>query len=399
LPDGRQFLFHAAGTQPGVYLAGLGTSESPRRILDVQAGAYASSGHLFFVRQGALFAQRFDPGRLELTGDSIPVAEQVAGSDAGGAVALSVSAAGPIAYRTGPSTNRSQFVWFDRSGTALETVVGSDVGTGFNASLSPDGRRLAMSRNVGGLAADIWLLDLDRHVPSRFTFDEAFDLMPVWSPDSTRIAFSSNRRRAQGPTFDVYEKSVSGVGDERLLVAHDGGDQPTDWSADGRFILYNRETSAGLTDIWALPLDGDRKPFPVVETMFDETNGQFSPNGRWIAYQGNATGQSEIYVQPFPGPGQRTRISSNGGVQVRWRHDGQELFYLAPTGQLMAVSIRLDSADVGAPVPLFRPQVGGRWRNALARNYMVSRDGRFLMETLKEVTIPVTVILNWKHGL
>ena len=261
-----------------------------------------------------------------------------------------------------------------------------------------------MGHNVGGTAADIWLLDLTRGGLSRFTTDEAFDLMPVWSPYGAHIALSSNRD--EKTSFDVYAKPVSGVGDDRLLVAHELGDQPTDWARDGRFILYNRQisvadritTAVGHNDIWALAMDRDRKPFPVVETMFDEANGQFSPDGKWIAYQSNETGQPEVYVQTFPGPARKIQASIDGGVQARWRRDGRELFYLTPNGRLMAVTIRIDSTgmEIGKPVPLFTPQIGGQWRHPYGRNYMVSRDGqRFLVETPREVSIAVTVILNW----
>jgi serine/threonine protein kinase len=389
--DDRHFLFHAQGTKPGVYVGQLGTSKPPTWILDALAAAYTSSGHLLFVRQGTLFAQRFDPVRLALTGDPIAVAEPIVVHSRTGA-ALSASVAGPIAYRTGSPTLQSHFVWFDRSGKTPEVVAGSE-SAGFNSALSPDGRRLAISEN-GGAAADIWVLDLNRGVRSRFTFDEAFELTPVWSPDGRRIAFSSNRKG----TFDLYVKSADGIGDETLLETGDAG-PPSDWSRDGRFILRTRQRSATNDDLWALALDGDRTAFPVVETPFNESNGQFSPDGKWIAYQSNESGLLEIYVQPFPGPAQKTRISSNGGAQVRWRSDGHELFYLAPDNRLMAVAIRIDSkgVDAGTPVPLFATQVGGDWQNNYARNYMVSRDGqRFLVDTLREVTLPITVILNWK---
>ena len=265
-------------------------------------------------------------------------------------------------------------------------------------SLSPDGHRLAITRNVAASAADIWVLDLNRGVPSRLTFDKAFDLGPVWSPDGRRIAFSSNRRG----TFDPYVKLASATEDEQLLVADVDAGPPSDWSPDGRFILYARQRGPTDDDIWALPLDGDRKPFPVVETTFNESNGQFSPDGKWIAFQSDESGSVEIYVQPFPGPAPRIRISSGGGVQARWRQDGKELFYLAPDDRLMAVRIRLDAAgvDVGTAMPLFAPNL--RSNNVppgahYARHYMVSRDGqRFLVNTLKEVTLPITVVLNWK---
>jgi eukaryotic-like serine/threonine-protein kinase len=398
LPDGRHFLFHASGTEPGIYVGSLGPSEPPKRILNARAATYASSGHLLFVREGTLFAQVFDPVRLELTGNSMTIAERLVTPPYGGGMPFSTSASGPIAYRTGSSGQpSSQFVWFDRSGRVLQTIEGFE-GGGHSSSLSPDGRWLATSRSVGGASAtstDIWLLDLNTGVPSRFTFDEAFDVTPVWSADGRRLAFSSNRRG----TFDVYVKPSSGAEEERLLADGEAGN-PTDWSPDGRFLLYARQRVMFRDDIWALPMDGDRRAFPVVETPFHDENGQFSPDGKWIAYQSDQSGQLEIYVQPFSGPGPKTRISSEGGVQARWRYDGKELFYLASDNRLMAVPIRLDSdrVDIGTPMPLFAPGLNGPIaRSPYARHYMVSRDGqRFLVNTIKEVTLPITVILNWK---
>jgi eukaryotic-like serine/threonine-protein kinase len=390
LPDNRHFLFYATGAAPGIYIAQLGASDAPRLILGAQAATYASSGHLFFVRQGTLFAQAFDPARLKLVGSPTTVAEQIVVSPQEGIAALSSSAAGSLVYRTGGSVTQSQFVWFDRSGKALETVVGSDIGDGFSSSLSPDGRRLALMRLSG--TTDIWLLDIVRGVPSRFTFDAAFDVTPLWSPDGRRIVFSSNRKGA----FDLYVRSADGTGTEELLLEGDGIRIPSDWSPDGRFVLYSNND-----DIWALPLDGDRKAFPVVKTRFAESNGQFSPDGRWIAYQSDESGRLEIYVQRFPGQGRKTLVSSDGGVQARWRRDSKELFYLGPGDRLMAAPIRLDSerdtAEVWPSMSLFSPHLSGNPRNPIGRHYMVSQDGqRFLMDTLKEVTLPITVLLNWK---
>jgi serine/threonine protein kinase/Tol biopolymer transport system component len=400
LPDQRHFLFYATGTARGIYIAQLGESNAPRRIVDAQAATYASE-HLFFVRQGVLLAQPFDPLRLELSGSATVITEHV---DLGGAgeAAVSASAAGPIVYRTGTSGPRSQFVWLDRSGKALETVAGSEIGDGFNSSLSPDGRRLALSSNSeardgGAATSDIWLLDLSRGVPSRFTFDPAYDLMPVWSPDGTRIAFASNR---SGP-LSVYVKPAAGAGTDELLVATDQANVPSDWSSDGRFILLAKFVRNHY-DIWALPLVGDRKAFPLVQTAFNATNAQFSADGKWIAYQSDESGRYEIYVQRFPGPGGKTLISANGGIQVRWRHDGKELFYIGSDNMLMAAPIRPNAEDerveVGTPMSLFATHLSGTPRHNLGRHYTVSRDGqRFLMHTLKEVVLPLTVVLNWKR--
>ena len=400
LPDHRHYLFYATGTAPGIYGGDLQTSEPPRRIVEAQSAAYASSGHLLFVREGTLFAQAFDPVRLVLAGSPVVIAEHVVeGGGTGATAALSTSAAGPFAYRTGPSTARNHFVWFDRSGNAQETIPGSDDFDAFHSSLSRDGSRLAFSRIDG--TADIWVLDVKSGVPTRFTFDPLFDLTPEWSPDGSRIAFTSNRR---GPTeFALYMKSADGTGKDELLVAEGlPTTSPNDWSPDGRFILYVIARDDGNADIMALPLEGDRKGVPVVATSFRESNAQFSPDGRWIAFQSSESGEPEIYVQPFLRPGAKQRISRAGGVQARWRRDGKELFYLAPDQRLMAVPIQLDAelpngVDVGTPAALFTTSLAGVPQNGSGRHYMVSRDGqRFLMDTLREVTIPITVVLNWK---
>ncbi len=354
LPDHRHFFFYATGTEPGIYLGLLGGSDPPRRLLDAQAAAYAASGHLLFVREGTLYSQPFDPVRLQLTGTPMPIAEKIIAT--AGVAALSTSAAGSIVYRTGPSAAQHQFVWFDRHGTPLEKIAGSDVGTGSTSALSPDARRLAVTRISG--TSDIWLLDISRGVPSRFTFDPAFDLAPAWSPDGRQIAFTSNRR---GPSqWGLYLKAVDGVKPEEILVEE--GNSPTDWSPDGRFVLYEigRGPLDPQRDVWALPLERPRKPFPVLATRFNETGAQFSPDGKWIAYQSDASGQAEIYVQPFSVPARETQglpVTNGGGRVARWRRDGKELFYLAPDNRLMCVPIDLNAqtgkVDVGTPVPLF----------------------------------------------
>jgi Tol biopolymer transport system component len=397
LPDNRQFLFYASGTEPGIYVGVLGGQDPPRRILDALSATYNTSGHLLFVRDGTLFAQSFDPVRVELAGSPVAIAEDIVVRPE--AAALSASAAGPIVYRAGPSGAMHEFVWYDRSGMVLERLPGSDLGGEYNSSLSPDGSRLATSARTEG-TSDIWLLDIKRGVPSRLTFAPGFDLWPVWSPDGRWIAFTSNRRRAS--EWEPFMKAVDGSGDDEPLV--DGGAPvwgPTDWSRDGQIILTTIQRPNTRLDLWALPLDRRRMPFPILETPFNETNAQFSPDGHWIAYQSDESGRVEIYVQPFPGPGRRVRISGSGGVQARWRRDGKELFYLASDNRLMAAPIQLDpsskNVEIGTPASLFATRLAGEPRNDGGRHYMVSDDGqRFLMDTLTEVSIPITVVLNWK---
>jgi Tol biopolymer transport system component len=398
LPDGHHFLYYVQGTAEshGIYVGDLDGSRG-RRLLDVDsAPVYESAGHVFFVRQGALFAQEFDATRLELKGEPFSVVEHIASFiDAQGSAAVAASLAGPFIYRPASPLGRRQFLWLDRSGK--EVGKAGDPLDASSLSISPDGRRAALWQLIDG-NGDIWLLDLVRNVLSRFTSDPALDSEPVWSSNGRRIIFASNRKG----TYDLYTKPASSPGSEELLLANEQSKRPLDWSPDDRFLLYiNSDPKTGI-DIWGLPLEGDRKPFPVVRTNFDEDLAQFSPDGKWIAYQSNESGRYEIYIQPFPGPGERTRVSTNGGAQVRWRRDGKELFYIALDGRLTAVPIQIapntQAIDAGAPVPLFSTRVGGPLPFNNNQQYDVSPDGqRFLMNTIIEVTpSPITVTLNWK---
>jgi serine/threonine protein kinase len=402
LPDGRHFLYYVPDGARGVYVGQL-DGAATTRLLDADAAAvYAPPGYLLFVRQGKLIAQKFDPAKLALSGNPFPIADQLpALGGPASSVALSASAAGSIVYR-GADTGggQRQFIWFDRSGKEIGKVGAPDDANANpeNLSISPDGRRLALNRTVNG-NTDIWLVDLARGARSRFTFDMAIEVSPIWSPDGSSILFSSNRKGV----FDLYRKSVTGAGSEDLVLATPQNKGLSDWSPDGRFVLY-RSPGAEKTgfDIWAVPMDGERKPVPVVQTNFEERDGQFSPDGKWIAYQSNESGRMEIWVQSFPGPGGKVQVSNNGGAQVRWRPDGKELFYIALDGQLMSVPIRLtnnQTVEAETPVALFATHIGGAVQGPIPQYYAVSRDGKqFLMNTIvtEAGNSPITVILNWK---
>jgi hypothetical protein len=222
-------------------------------------------------------------------------------------------------------------------------------------------------------------------------------VLPIWSPDGSRVVFSSNRNGVH----DLYVKFVSGSRDEELLLSTPLPKQANDWSADGRVLLFSSHDPKGSFDLMALSMDGNHEISPVAQTPFDEQYAQFSPDGRWVAYQSNETGRNEIYVQPFPGPGGRLPVSTSGGSQVRWARNGEELFYVAADAKLMSVPIRLGSGapEIGSPIALFAPPIGNTaQQNDFRHQYMVAADGRsFLIATVKDASPPpITLIFNWK---
>jgi Tol biopolymer transport system component len=395
LRDGRHFVFFAVGNVGNaLYLASLDGAPT-RRLFEADAGTAVTAHEVLFVRQGKLFAQAIRPGRLEMIGDPLLIADRVS-TALGSVAALSASASGTVAFRSGPESEQRQLIWFDRSGNEVGRVGPSDASNS-GPELSPDRRRIAQWRVMNG-NTDIWVFDAERGVASRVTSDEALDLNPTWSPDGRQLAFFSTRDGA----LALYLKATSGAGSEERLFSSPSLKSPTDWSTDGRFLLYDETnaTETGNFDIWALPMD-THKPFPVVQTKFIERDAKFSPDGKWIAYQADTSGQFEVYVQPFPGPGDRVQVSTTGGTQVRWRRDGRELFYMAFDGRLMAVAVRpmanRGMLELGTPVPLFLTHVpdgavqGGGGR----QQYDVSADGqRFLVNTVPEASTPITLVLN-----
>jgi Tol biopolymer transport system component len=398
LPDGRHFLFYAAGTADarGIYVGELGTFRS-RRLLDADTPAvFVPPSHVLYVQNATLFALGFDSATATLRGEPFAIVEHVTADPSTGVAPVSASFSGSIAYRTGPAGQQRQMIWLDRRGKELVRVGQPEERGPSYGSISPDGRRLAVQRAMGG-NTDIWLVDLERGPSVRFTSDPQADIAPMWSPRGDRIAYSS---QVDG-VFDLFAKPLD-RGEHQVLAHTRESKQITDWSRDGRYLLYRSVTTTpnGDMDIWAVALDGDRTPFPVVRTPFEERDGQFSPDGTWVAYHSNESGRHEVYIQPLKG-GERLRISPDGGVQVRWRADGRELFYLTPAGQLMAVPIEyLDGGTVrpGAAVPLFQAKLGAI-QGAALHSYIVAGNGeRFLLDAVVEQQpAPISLILNWKR--
>jgi Tol biopolymer transport system component len=307
-----------------------------------------------------------------------------------------MSTTGVLAYR-GRLGGDTQLTWFDRAGRQLDLL--GPRGEYLNPNLSPDGRRAAVERVTSG-NRDVWLVEIERGVPSRFTFDPAPDFEPVWLPDSRHVVFASNR---QGATA-FFQKAITEPAEEPLAKPGSAA-ALFDVSSDGRFLVYQRLSTVGL---WILPLTGEnRKPVPFIETpVFQETHAQLSPDGRWIAYVSNESGSDEVYIQHFPTPGLKQQVSTNGGVQPRWRRDGRELFYLAPDLKLMAVSVSgQDALTFGHPAALFPAAVfGGTSRAPMFRQqYDVAPDGqRFLLNVPAATgagSPGITVVVNWTSGL
>ena len=397
LPDGKHFLYLARSTTPENNAIFVGSLDSNERKLVVNANsnvAYVLPGYLLFNREGTLMAQPFDADRLEFTDRAVVIAEDVQFNGSNGRTAFAASLNGVLAYRTGGASQIRQLTWFDRTGRNLGPVgEPADLGA---MALSPDERRVAVERLDPAIGTDdIWLLELSRGIFSRLTSSPSHEGTPIWSPDGRQIAFSSNPKGE----FHLYRKTLSS-GEEEMLLESVGRKIPEEWSSDGQLILYSL-TQAGKTDVWFLPMSGERKPAPLLVTSFDTNEPHVSPDGRWLAYDSEESGDFEVYVQPFLKAGEKLRVSSNGGGQPRWRGDGKELFYLALDGRMMAVPISAGAAiELGVPKSLF--QTGLTNVIPTFPQYVVTRDGqRFLVNAsmLETSPTPITVVLNWTAGL
>ena len=396
LPDGRHFLYYQFGGGKGgaVMIGDLDAKEKPKKLLDSDSLAYyAPPGNLLYVKEGTLVAQPFKASSLKVTGEPVPVAENM-GAQGNGLADFSVSDDGVLVYRAGLSTD-DRLVWMDRSGKELSEVGGA--GHYGTTSLSPDGTRLAMEmKDARSNNYDIWVRDLARGVTSRLTFDAVDSRGPLWSPDGRRIVFDANRKG--GPC--LREKDASGTGPAREIWSCGDAVIASDWSKDGRFIAVDRLSKNESWDIWAVPTDGTSKPFPVISGQFTEILPVFSPDSRYIAYMSNETGRFEIYVQQFPGPGGKWQVSANGGLEPHWSADGKTMYFRSPDSKIMTVSVDAGANfEAGVPQPLFSaPLLPGQRRN----DFVVTKDGQkflILAPVGKESLAPMILILHWPSAL
>jgi len=401
LPDGKRFVFMvSSGSQNarGIDAGTLGSPARKRILPDLSKAEYTPDGFLLFRRQGALMAQRFDAARAELAGEAIAVADSVQADPAiTGLIPFSASSSGVLAYRAG-ATEPSSYVWMDRSGKEIgEVPDSSDMS---EPSLAPDEKRIVWHRpDPQSGNEDLWIHDQTRNTSSRFTFDPGDEISPVWSPDGSRIVFSSSR----SGDYQVWEKPANGAVEERLLFRQDGQVYPDDLSRDGKLLLCERTDPKSLLDLWVVTLSGEPKLVPFLQTPFNEAEGKFSPDGKWVAYISDEAGTPEIFVRSFPASGGKWQISRGGGAQPSWRRDGRELFFISLDRKMMSVPISAGQFfEPGIPQALFAAPVPNLGISSDRNHYVVTGDGqRFLIRRVLENRGPsiITAVLDWTAGL
>lgn len=410
LPDGRHFVYFIKSSDPansGVYVGSLDDPperQSRKRLLATRfGGTYVPSdnsgaGQLLFLRDGVLMAQVLDPDKIELAGEPAPVAERV-----GSAFETGHFSANPtvLVYRGQSPEPDYQLTWFDTQGKMTGKV--GDPQKVMTARLSPDGSRVAFQKFAANVFnSDVWLMDFKQNSSTRFIFGPGSSEDPVWSPDGSEIVFSSNRDGA----YDLYRKPVDGARAEQLLLQSKDDKYASSWSRDGRFLLYSANRNFGTEQIWVVSMRGEAKPVAFSRSRFDETDGEFSPDGRWVAYASNETGQYEIYVRAFTGSGDggenggKWMVSKDGGLFPKWRSDGRELAYISlDRTTIMSVSVDTERVfEPGVPRPLIKiPADRGNSSGVAATPDLK----RFLMPVAVEVKVPqsFTVMLNWAATL
>jgi len=391
LPDGNHFFFAIVNSErekSGIFVGSLdGKTKSYLMPLGSRRSLEYVPGYLLMGGDD-LIAQPFDARTLTLSGPPVPIVDSLGGS-------FGASNSGVLLFQKASTVSpNKQLTWFDRAGKQLGQL-GPPANYG-NIEVAPAGDRVAVDTTTDG-NRDVWVIDVARAVPSRLTFDPAPDWTPVWSPDGSQIAFASNRAGGS----HMYQRPASGVGSDRLVFKSDRSEIPVSWSRDGRYIVFSRQkTTGGGVDTWLLTMAGEPTAKPFIESQFDKAQARISPDGRWIAYVTNDSGPYQVVVQSFPDPnGGRWQITAQGGIEPKWKHDGRELYYLAPDGKLMVVPVNPGPAfQAGSPSVLFQtPLVVARGQSPRDRRYDVAPDGRFLIAvpTAAATATPVTVVVNW----
>jgi hypothetical protein len=413
LRDRKRFLYLKLSASPevqGVYVGSIERApaeQDPTRILALALGPLAiadstAGERLLYMRDGTLLAQPLDADSGQLSGDAQPLADRLGSA---GSFAYFAAGGDVLAFRTGATSvgNLEQLTWVGRTGETLGKVGEPlPVATGaLSLEIAPNGRRAAVVV-AQTISPDVWVMELDRGLATRVTFTDEPETGAAWFPDGRRVYFRSTR----GGAFDQFGKDVDGTGQETPIAANPTSGIPNHWSPDGRFLLSTRGTGTNNLDV--IVFSAERKAAePLMETPFAEQWARFSPDGRWLAYTSNESGQNEIYIRAFAvsadgkaSLGPKWRVSDSGGVVPRWRQDSRQLYYRKLSGEFMSVDVKAtaNSIETARPQQLFAPAVG-------VHAWDVTPDGqRFLMgiptrNEVQAMSDPVTVVLNWKNAL
>ena len=396
--DSGHFLFTVQGARPdatGIYFSSVGSTGTSRLVPQYSNGIY-SNGHLLYVAESVIVARSLDPVRGTV-GDPVELAGPVAYTGGLGFSAFSATAT-LLAFPSGTATAPTSLPqWFDRGGKLLGRLGQSSDLASYNAyypAVSPDGRKVAIAA-FQSATADLWLVDMDRDVSSRFTFNDATELSPVWSPDSNELLYASQRTGF----YNIYRQSVSGR-DEQQHVSSPSHQYPTDWSNDGRTIVFTNVDARTQADIWTMPAAGG-SPTPFLNTSFNEYAARLSSDSQWLAYTSDESGRAEVYVQRFPSGRDKSQLSTQGGSHPQWRADRRELFYLGANRTVNAVAVTLaPSFSAARPARLFDVLVDTSIGSMHATHFAVSPDGqRFLLTVSAISPTSTTVVLNWQEEL
>ncbi len=407
LPDGGHFLFYVFRgdqTRNSVDFSTLGSFDRKQVLEGTSAAVYAqdSAGqaYLLYKRGETLLAQKFNEAAGAVTGEPVAVADNVAGvGNSEQQPQASASLTGTLVYAAGRAPSLVQLTWFDREGKVLGPV--GDPGSYNDLVMSPDGTRAAVTIVPNPRSRDIWVLDLDRGIPTRLTSDGSLNESPVWSPDGKRIVFSSQRNGH----FDLFARAADGAGNEELLLHSDQDKLAFSWSSDGRYLTFTSGDPPAKEDLWILPMEGERKPFVFLRTSFNEATPHFSQDGRWISYASDESGRYELYVRPFtpPGAAPATGTSPEGKWRISkdsatsrgfWRQDGKEFIFANLQSVRSAEVSTSPSFHASAPRELFQ----------LPPNAFIEAGTPDLKKFLVAVQqapprTPITVVLNWPSAI
>jgi eukaryotic-like serine/threonine-protein kinase len=399
LPDGKHFLYLARTTAAGsggaldAICVGSVDGKVKKRLLAGTSNVAYGAGHLLYMRENSLLAHPFDPDAFELKGDPFPVSETVQFNARYSVATFSISRTGVLVYEGSSSFSAPELALVDPKGNRIASLGQPEIFV--SARLSRDARRIAMDLyDIRVRNSDVWMYEIGRGVNTRFTFDPAVEWYPVWSPDGSEIVFSSNRKGHH----DLYEKISTGAANEELLFESGYDKTATDWSPDGKYLLFQSVDARMKADLWLLPMTGDRKAIPLLQTEYSESNGRFSPDMKWIAYQSDESGSNQIYVRPFPGAGAKRQVSASGGILPRWHRNGKEIFFVAG-GKIMSAEVNGSGStfEIGKEKLYFDPSSIGA---SLVRD--ISSDGQSILLEIprtRQSLTPLTLVVNWDAEL